>query len=154
MGSYYAPPPQQYAAVTTTTTAHTNLLFANRVLLGLLKITIEEARNVVKKDLFGLAKSDPYCIAQLRDQRHVTRKCRGTTNPVWYEDLIMKEVKPDDELVIALWDSDRFGKDDFLGECRIKGKDFPNGAVWLPLKSRHHKHDRVSGDLKLKFEIV
>ena len=159
-GSYYpapvamAPPAMGVATTTTTTTTMAGMAFYNRALLNVLRITIEEARNVVKKDFFGLGKSDPYCIVQLRDQRHVTRKCRDTTNPVWYEDLVFKEIKPDDELVVAIWDSDRFGKDDFMGECRLRGKHFPLGSIWLPLKSRHGHHDRVSGDLKIKFSII
>lgn len=179
MASYYPPPPPQPSfypmaqpsvymspPVAYTSTGYiqpppvvtqqtvTSMWGGGRQVLGLLRICIEEGRNLVKKDFFGLARSDPYCIAQIRDQRHVTRKCKGETNPVWYEDLVFRDIKPGDELVIAIWDSDRFKKDDFMGEVRIHAKDFPLGQLWLPLKARHGHHDRVTGELRLGFSII
>lgn len=157
-GSIYAMPPQPYGVAQTTTTATTTTMVSSPVLqfpLARVRVTIEEAHDVAKKDLFGLAKSDPYCILAFKTERYTTRKCSNTTHPVWYEDIVLQNVNPGDELVVAMWDCDRFKKDDFLGEIRVFAKDFIFGQPQsYRLLSRRGYHDRVHGSLQLKFQLI
>mmetsp|Transcript_7789 Transcript_7789/g.11779 ORF Transcript_7789/g.11779 Transcript_7789/m.11779 type:complete len:730 (+) Transcript_7789:287-2476(+) len=161
-GSYYPPQqpqPSMYGAggygqstmYTATTTTMQTSMGGFQFPIPTLRLTLEEGRSLAKKDMMGLGKSDPYCIVQIRDQRYVTRKCKGTQYPVWYEELTFSNISPNDELVVAVWDSDRFKKDDFMGEVRILAKDFRMGSNWYRLKPRRGASDKVKGDLKLKF---
>jgi len=55
---------------------------------------------------------------------------------------------------VAVWDYDTFGKHDFMGEVIIPSIEFANGnAKWFPLRSRPGHHDRVSGDILIRFAI-
>jgi hypothetical protein len=117
------------------------------------KVIVEEARDVAKKDFFGLGSSDPYCMLAFKTEQYTSRTCRNTQNPVWYEDFFIHDVHAGDELCIALWDSDRFKKDDFLGEVRVFAKDFSFfESRQYRIMPRRGQHDRVSGTLRLRME--
>jgi Ca2+-dependent lipid-binding protein len=59
-------------------------------------------------------------------------------------------VNPSDRIIISLWDSDAFKKDDFMGQVILNYEDLVTPQEkWHRICSRHGHSDRVSGELKL-----
>jgi len=49
-----------------------------------------------------------------------------------------------------MWDRDKFGKDDFLGQVILTKEDFLTDTErWYTLRSRPGSHDKVSGEIRL-----
>ena len=46
---------------------------------------VVEGRNLVKKDIIGLLKSDPYAVIEGNGRRFQTSVIRTTQHPVWNE---------------------------------------------------------------------
>lgn len=115
-----------------------------------LKVVIQEARALAKKDFFGLAASDPYCTIEVRGNVQKTRKCNSTRTPVWYEEFMFINVEPKDRVIISVWDSDSFKKDDFMGQVVLNYEDLAHPQErWYRLLSRPGSSDRVSGEIKI-----
>jgi len=63
-------------------------------------------------------------------------------------------VHENDEIIIQVYDRDKFTKDQFMGEVRLNKSDFvDNNEGWYALQSRMYKYDRVHGDIYLKFSV-
>jgi hypothetical protein len=144
-GSFYpaAPPVAGYTVITTTVVPGS---------IRQLTVQVQEGRNLVKKDFLGGA--DPYCVLELKHHRYTTRCCKSTLNPVWYEEFKFNNVDPNDRLIISVWDRDKFGKDEFMGQVILGGSEIRTSETWYALRARPSSPDRVSGEVKLKFNAA
>lgn len=124
--------------------------FQGRFPIRVLKVYIYEARRIAKKDLMGLLASDPYVVVERKGGMRKTRACKNTTRPVWYEEFEFPYVDDSEHIYITVWDQDKFGKDDFLGQVVLTKEDLVvDGERWFPLRSRPGSHDRVSGEIRI-----
>ncbi|GFS31857.1 synaptotagmin-like protein 5 [Trichonephila inaurata madagascariensis] len=111
-----------------------------------LEINIKECRNLAAVDM-KRNRSDPYVKVYLLPDRtksgkRKTKVKKHTLNPVFEESL--KFHVTINELVIrtlwlSVWHSDRFGRNDFLGEVMLPlGSDVieSSGSKWYPLQER------------------
>lgn len=81
-----------------------------------LQVHIGEARDLPARDSNGL--SDPYVHLQLGSTKYRTSVVYKSLNPKWNEKFVFKVENLQDDLVLTLWDEDRF-VDDFLGQLKV-----------------------------------
>eukprot|EP00741_Cyanophora_paradoxa_P007110 tig00001093_g6881.t1 len=103
---------------------------------GTIVIRMLEARGLKDADTFG--KSDPYAIVKLGAKTKRTKTVKGNTNPVWNEEfqIDFKEGVDETEMLVQIWDEDRWMTDDLLGQFRIPVQTLLTGAPiqrWFPL---------------------
>eukprot|EP00824_Muranothrix_gubernata_P009272 TRINITY_DN21846_c0_g1_i1.p1 TRINITY_DN21846_c0_g1~~TRINITY_DN21846_c0_g1_i1.p1 ORF type:complete len:1314 (+),score=387.07 TRINITY_DN21846_c0_g1_i1:460-3942(+) len=119
-----------------------------------LNVTVFAARNLVAKDWLSGA-SDPYCILTCEDQEFKTEIKEKTLNPEWnaYFSFVISDPSTA-ELRVVLYDYDKIGSHDFLGEVTVPlsflEEDVP-AENWYPLRKRKARH-KVKGDVHLELE--
>mmetsp|Transcript_44626 Transcript_44626/g.112459 ORF Transcript_44626/g.112459 Transcript_44626/m.112459 type:complete len:909 (-) Transcript_44626:74-2800(-) len=119
-------------------------------------VSVIGARGVKAADRGGT--SDPYAIFKFEStvNKAVTFKTRvrkKTLDPEWLETFIIPCVSEGDRLTISVWDHDRIGHDDFLGQNTVvfeKLKDEKKKTY--PLEPRNKKDKNISGDIQLGFK--
>ena len=104
--------------------------------LGTIKLDLLMAKDLIKTDLVG--KSDPYAIITHGDQRFKSDIKKNTQNPEWNIECEIEVPDGNDRNIsIELYDSDKFGKDKFLGKMNMDIAKIMNlGNVdegWYPL---------------------
>ena len=89
---------------------------------GSLEITVLKATDLQKKDLFQ--KADPYVVVELDNQKAKTDKKKNSLNPEWNQKMTFKinEFSPK-VLSFKVFDWDRFGKDDIMGQTSLEIED-------------------------------
>jgi len=113
-----------------------------------LTVKVIEARNIAAMDKGGT--SDPYCRLKcnFNKQRFKTKVIDKTLTPKW--DEVFKFFAPshaDGQVIVKMWDKDRWTTDDFLGEIMIDLKNFADGKphdLWLTLNNEPKKKDGAS----------
>ncbi|KAG8178559.1 hypothetical protein JTE90_023251 [Oedothorax gibbosus] len=155
----------RYGTVTVTGEICFGLIYNHKA--GILEIVIKECRNLAAVDT-KRNRSDPYVKAYLLPDRtksgkRKTKVKKHTLNPSFDESLKFHVAM--NELVIrtlwlSVWHSDRFGRNDFLGEVMLP---LDNDAVensctkWYPLQERLETldaHVSYKGDLILALKYV
>merc|ERR1711892_782273 len=91
-------------------------------LLGTLYLTLHKAKNLDDKDAIG--KSDPFATIKYGDTRFKLPTKKNTCDPVWNFEVDFKihEYYPKD-IKIELFDKDKVGKDDPLGDATLNVQD-------------------------------
>ena len=88
-------------------------------------ITVVRANSLPKMDMTGFA--DPYVKLSFDGQEFTTATIKQNVNPVWNEEFRIK-VTPGrndhQDVVFTIFDWDRMGDDDTIGEVRIPVDDF------------------------------
>ena len=112
---------------------------------GVLEVELKFALGVKAADIGG--KSDPYCVVHYDRQTHKSAVIKSTLEPVWNEKVSfhLSSLKP--ELVIAVYDMDKLGKDEFLGMVSVDLKSFEERKLhhlWYSLEGTAHDSD-ISG---------
>ncbi|XP_064612151.1 rasGAP-activating-like protein 1 [Liolophura sinensis] len=127
-------------------------------------IGLIEARDLAVKDKSG--SSDPYAIVSFCDETKQTSTVKKTRFPRWNEtfELDIPEPCPENGVInITLWDWDRVGDDDFMGEVEIKLNDLADGSCvkkWYQLWPRSNKEEKNNssrvdrGSLRLKMRLM
>ncbi|XP_015909187.1 uncharacterized protein [Parasteatoda tepidariorum] len=132
-----------------------------------LEIIVKECRNLAAVDI-KRNRSDPYVKVYLLPDRtksgkRKTKVKKHTLSPVFDERLkfsIMPSEMEIRTLWLSVWHSDRFGRNDFLGEVMLPlGNDTfeNNGLKWYPLQERMETLDTpvsYKGDLILALKYV
>eukprot|EP01114_Cavostelium_apophysatum_P020374 TRINITY_DN6807_c0_g1_i2.p1 TRINITY_DN6807_c0_g1~~TRINITY_DN6807_c0_g1_i2.p1 ORF type:complete len:695 (+),score=200.18 TRINITY_DN6807_c0_g1_i2:258-2342(+) len=86
---------------------------------GKIIVEVKEGRDFAVADRTG--SSDPYVIVTLGGKKKKTKVKKKTLNPQWNEAIIF-DIDPntlEDEIVIQVFDYDRFSSDDKLGSLKI-----------------------------------
>ncbi|KAI3817282.1 hypothetical protein L1987_11071 [Smallanthus sonchifolius] len=89
--------------------------------VGLLKLRVKKGINLAVRDT---RTSDPYLVATLDTQKIKTKVIKGNCNPVWNDELTLTMRDPKATIHIAVFDKDRFSKDDSMGVAEIDVKPY------------------------------
>eukprot|EP00211_Chloroparvula_japonica_P002479 CAMPEP_0119127662 /NCGR_PEP_ID=MMETSP1310-20130426/6125_1 /TAXON_ID=464262 /ORGANISM="Genus nov. species nov., Strain RCC2339" /LENGTH=438 /DNA_ID=CAMNT_0007117941 /DNA_START=87 /DNA_END=1399 /DNA_ORIENTATION=- len=110
------------------------------------KVTVVECAGLDAKDSNG--KSDPYCSLIFQNSKRKTKTVKKTLNPKFHEDFTFPITHAEQAvLLVQVYDWDRIGKDDFIGETHIDIRNI--GVTTEPLEmkrsllSRRRKADIV-----------
>jgi len=71
--------------------------------------------------------SDPYCVLTIGSQRFTTKAISSTLNPDWNQVFGFNNLQKGDELVLSVWDRDKAGSDDSLGDGSVSLTHLPIG---------------------------
>jgi len=159
-------PQQQLESTQTTSSEKPKKKTTSQITLNekILSVTILSGRNLVSKDSNGL--SDPYVVVHLLDSNgNVDKKSKQkssvnekTLNPVWEGEILRLETKNDTSgLEVSVWDQDKIGSDEFMGQFVIPASELTSGSIkqkWYTLQSRQGKEDEVTGDLSIGFNLL
>jgi tRNA A-37 threonylcarbamoyl transferase component Bud32 len=123
-----------------------------------LVIRVIEAKNVAAMDKSGT--SDPYCRLKcsFNKQQFKTKVIDKTLNPKWDEIFrFFTSHPPEGQVIIKMWDKDRWTSDDFLGEVTLDIHKYADGAlhdVWLILDNEPKKKspERAEVHLHITYE--
>ncbi|KAL3269794.1 hypothetical protein HHI36_008853 [Cryptolaemus montrouzieri] len=107
--------------------------------IGVLRIHIIEARNLISQDING--KSDPYVCVELGAQKFRTQTISKTLDPTWdyWCEFIINEINGQ-RLKIYVWDED-ITNDDFLGNTSVDISSFQSRGhvnTWFTLEQVSH----------------
>lgn len=126
-----------------------------------LVVTVVAGRDLAAKDSNGL--SDPYVYVWTVPELHSKTRCKSKTiykslNPEWEEtfEFEVDTSNPDGELLVEVWDYDRFASDDFMGTIAIPLHSFVGKKEvdeWYTLKPRPNKKDDISGDIRVRSQL-
>eukprot|EP01018_Ginkgo_biloba_P010181 Gb_29807 [translate_table: standard] len=123
-----------------------------------LYVYVQEARGLPAKDYNGL--SDPYVKLQLGRSKSRTRVIRKTLSPSWHEEFTFKVEDLREELIVTVWDEDRFFNDDFLGQVKmpvstvLDAEKQTLALTWFPLQARGSKSKtKTCGEILLTISL-
>ena len=130
-------------------------------------LTIIAGRNLVAKDGSGLLKlgknrtSDPYCVVRhmgkLLGKTQDIKKCLDPEwNATFKFHLEGRSWRPDESIVLAIYDFDTFSNDDPMGEVVIPLRSLMGGLVverWFPVQNCVGCKD-AKGDLHVKISTL
>lgn len=120
--------------------------------VGKIMVSPVEATGLCSKDLSG--KSDPYVIFNAGKESAKSTWKRKTLNPVWRDGFYTLPIEEGvSVLQVQMYDHDRVGSDDFMGELYISLDSLIHMAPvdeWYDLKPRTNKKDAVKGRLHLR----
>ncbi|KAI7724983.1 hypothetical protein M8C21_009126 [Ambrosia artemisiifolia] len=118
-----------------------------------LLVRVIEARNVPAMDQNG--SSDPYVKLKLGNQRFKTKVVKKCLNPSWCEEFSFKVEDLKEQLVVSVFDEDKFFSDDFVGSVKIPVSsvfdtvDKSLGTVWYPLQPKKKSKIKDCGEILL-----
>jgi len=124
-------------------------------------VTVVEGKELASKDSNGL--SDPFfevSIPGFSRAKHKSKVIKETLNPKWNETFLFKlDNTQAGKVNITVWDWDRIGTNDFMGEIEIPLCEAMvlDGKLdnWYDLKtSSKHAHDEVKGQIHVKITCM
>ena len=89
--------------------------------IGILFIRLVSASHLPKMDALG--KTDAYARFALGDRECRSKTCKHSLNPKWSESLSLNVRSEKETLIVKLYDEDRIGKDDFIGQALVPLSD-------------------------------
>ncbi|CAH1966610.1 unnamed protein product [Acanthoscelides obtectus] len=111
--------------------------------VGVLRIHIIEAKNLLKKDLTitGKGKSDPYAVLAVGEQTFKTEAIKNNVNPKWdsWAEFVVLDYNGQ-ELQMTIWDEDQT-VDEFLGRASVEISALKlagQSDMWLTLEEVKH----------------
>ncbi|MCL7043837.1 hypothetical protein MKW94_011482 [Papaver nudicaule] len=106
-----------------------------------LLVEVIEGRNLKACDPNGF--SDPYVKLQLGKQRLKTKVVKKSLNPSWNEDFSFRVDDLNEELLISVFDEDKFMTHDFIGQLKFPISEIFDaenktlGTYWYTLQPRN-----------------
>eukprot|EP01129_Flabellula_baltica_P002901 TRINITY_DN12784_c0_g1_i1.p1 TRINITY_DN12784_c0_g1~~TRINITY_DN12784_c0_g1_i1.p1 ORF type:complete len:406 (-),score=86.40 TRINITY_DN12784_c0_g1_i1:1061-2278(-) len=118
---------------------------------GIVYVTVKSARNLAPMDKGGT--SDPYVIltTDFDKQKFKTKIIKKTLNPVWDQEFQFYG-EPSGNLLLKIWDKDKWVKDDFLGDVMIPLEQAMEGAVdeWYTIENEPKTKVGEPGQIRIK----
>lgn len=99
--------------------------FFNLKDVGIVQVKILRAEGLMAADVTG--KSDPFCVAELSNDRLQTHTVYKTLNPEWNKVFIFNVIDINAVLEVTVYDEDRDRSADFLGKVAIPLLNIRNG---------------------------
>lgn len=120
---------------------------------------VHAARDLKAADSNG--KSDPYVVGNIGvpgtagASTFKTPKIEKNLNPSWELSFPIEKIVAGTECTFLVWDHDRIGSHDFLGQVVLKFSSFVDiNKEWYSLFPRSGKKDRgITGELQLSFKF-
>jgi len=131
---------------------------------GTISITLKAGQNLPIKDVLTRS-SDPYAKIDhpgidLPKHRWKSAIQYKTLNPVWEHDATCAINLSDRgvHITIEIWDADKVGKDEFMGEYKINIDNCPDDVKvedqWVPLKAKKEvKKEKDLGKICISYNI-
>jgi len=120
-------------------------------MLGKLIVEVIEANDLVAKDLF---KSDPYALVSVESQSFKTQVIKNSLKPKWNESFAFFVANQNTELKVVLFDAEKSGKDQFMGQIIIPFAAFKNKEKvdqWHELQKTPGGKEKVKGSIRISF---
>ena len=117
-----------------------------------LQVHVLEAKGLAARDENGL--SDPFVRLQLGSTKAKSSAVYKNLNPSWHEEFFFNVNSPNDQLLLVVWDEDRFSND-FLGQVKILISDIlatekqTITRQWYTLKRSEKSKFPVTGEYKV-----
>merc|ERR1719312_1507214 len=117
---------------------------------GKLLVNLIKAKELIKADVMG--KSDPYATLVYGNQKFKTKTVKNSLEPLWNHEVTfdIPEGKCKNVL-IEVFDADKFGKDKSIGKLDLQVADLVNMAgqegKWFPLSGVKSGQVLLSSDL-------
>lgn len=112
--------------------------------MGVLRIHVVEAKDLMKKDIgvLGKGKSDPYAIVQVGSQQFRTQTIDNTVNPKWdYWCEAVVQTTVGQYIQLNLFDKDEASDDESLGRATVEVSNVVKNGIldtWLTLEQAKH----------------
>eukprot|EP01129_Flabellula_baltica_P011071 TRINITY_DN4770_c0_g1_i3.p1 TRINITY_DN4770_c0_g1~~TRINITY_DN4770_c0_g1_i3.p1 ORF type:complete len:401 (-),score=90.94 TRINITY_DN4770_c0_g1_i3:24-1226(-) len=117
-----------------------------------LMIIVKAARNLAPMDKGGT--SDPYVIltTDFNKQKFKTKIIKKTLNPTWDQEFQFYVSELSGNLILKIWDKDKWVKDDFLGDVIIPLESLYDGAVdeWYTIDNEPKIKTGEPGQIRIK----
>ena len=125
-------------------------------LIGTIRVTVVEARNLPALDILG--KSDPYVRLKLSTQEYKTPKKKKTLHPRFDNTYEFYLTDKRSVLEVSVWNSNRFLNDDFIGKISIPATELLEDSLddrWRALVSLKDEKEDHHAEIKLaiKFKL-
>eukprot|EP00164_Ancoracysta_twista_P016953 GFYU01028695.1.p1 GENE.GFYU01028695.1~~GFYU01028695.1.p1 ORF type:complete len:567 (+),score=139.85 GFYU01028695.1:250-1950(+) len=89
-------------------------------------VKVKSAKNLMAADANGF--SDPFVQVKMGKTKVKTKVQKKTLNPTWNEDFKFTISSRQEEIEFNVFDWDRFGSNDEIGNCRISGGEIKVGV--------------------------
>lgn len=91
-----------------------------------------------------------------KDSKQKTKVISKNLNPKWdQQPFIFTTTKKDTGIQVDVYDEDKIGKDEFMGQVVLTPANFEvQGEQWFALKPRPGKDDEVKGDICLVLKAL
>jgi len=118
-------------------------------LFGKLFVDVIEAHELVAKEFLT---SDCFARLILDSQTYQTQVIKGTLKPKWNASFTFDIAQESSSLIITLYDKNKSGKEDFMGQVTLPISSLKNTARvddWHELQRTHGGKEKVKGSIHI-----
>jgi hypothetical protein len=124
-----------------------------------IEVSIESARNLPSTDVLGSV--DPFCHISCGGTVHQTVVKKRNNNPLWNQNFLFKVSNEESELVIKVFDWDRFKSNEVVGTVKLSGQEMKrifNESEWHDKSAQLTHNGELVADAngnpsKIKFRL-
>ena len=105
-----------------------------KVTTGWLSASVKSARGLKKMDMdiFNKGGADPYVVVRVGSTTQKTEIIKGSREPTWDAAIRFEEVDPNSGVIVRVYDWDRVGSDEAMGQVVFQMDDIEEGNYQFP----------------------